>query len=78
MNQTEFKEKIHAKIDSINDEDILSAVHEILENGMPFPAALRSNEFLLQSIERGLKDIEEGRVVTLEEANEEIEKWLNK
>lgn len=78
MNQTEFKEKIHAKIDSINDEDILSAVYEILENGMPLPTGLRSNEFLLQSIERGLKDIEEGRVVTLEEANEEIDKWLNK
>ncbi|RJQ30972.1 MAG: hypothetical protein C4589_02190 [Peptococcaceae bacterium] len=34
--------------------------------------------YILQKIERGLKDIEEGRVYTQEEVEEQMAKWLGK
>ena len=34
--------------------------------------------YVLQKIERGLKDIEEGRVYTQEEVEKKMSKWLEK
>ena len=34
--------------------------------------------YVLQKIERGLKDVEEGRVYTQEEVEEQMAKWLGK
>jgi len=34
--------------------------------------------YVLQKIERGLKDVEEGRVYTQEEVEEKMSKWLEK
>ena len=34
--------------------------------------------YVLQKIERGLKDVEEGRVYTQEEVKERMAKWLGK
>lgn len=34
--------------------------------------------YVLQKIERGLKDVEEGRVYTQEEAEKKMSKWLEK
>ena len=78
MNKAEFKEKIHSKIDSIDDDDFLIAINDILENGIPLPDDILSNESFLQSIERGLEDVKDGRVITLEQSNNEIDEWLSR
>jgi len=77
MSTLDFKEMIHARIDSIDDNEFLSKVYDILENGIPLPNDILTNKSLLNSIERGLDDIKNGRVITLDQSNKEIDQWLN-
>jgi hypothetical protein len=77
MSTIDFKEMIHARIDSIDDKEFLSTIYDILDNGSPLPSDILTNKSFLNSIERGLDDIKNGRVVTLEQSNKEIDEWLN-
>ncbi|MBK7763241.1 MAG: hypothetical protein IPI46_07690 [Bacteroidetes bacterium] len=77
MSTIDFKEKIHSRIDSIDDQEFLSTIYDILENRLPLPKDLLSNESFLQSIEKGMDDVKNGRVISLEQSNKEIDEWLN-
>jgi predicted transcriptional regulator len=54
-------------------------VREILE-GLPEDASLEEIQYHIyvrQKIDRGLKDLDEGRTVTQEEAERRMAKWLD-
>ena len=54
-------------------------VREILE-GLPEDASLEEIQYQIyvrQKIDRGLKDLDEGRTVTQEEAERRMAKWLD-
>ena len=56
------KEKIKTTIDSLPDNFTIEDIIEEL--------------IILDKIEQGLKDVEEGRVYTTEEAKKRLDKWL--
>jgi predicted transcriptional regulator len=78
MTQTEIKQEIHSRLDSMNDDSILEIVYDILANGVPISNEILTNSILNQKIDRGLDDIKHGRLISDEQANKEIEEWLNK
>ena len=78
MSATELKNRLHASIDSIDDDELLNSVYDILENGKKFPDGLLSNKLFLDKLEIGMEDIKNGRIVTLEESNSKIDEWLKK
>ena len=60
-----------------------SAKEEVIEilKGLPDDSTLEEIQYHLyvrQKIERGIKDIEKGRVLTQEEMERRMEKWLEK
>lgn len=62
---------------------MLSAKQEVnsLLNRLPEDCSLEDIQYhlyVLQKIERGLKDVEEGRVYTQEEVEKKMSKWLEK
>jgi len=55
-------------------------VHEILDR-LPDDATLEQIEYQIyvrRMVERGLKDVEEGRVVSSEEAERRMDEWIRK
>ena len=56
------KEKIHYTIDSLPDNLTIDQVIDQM--------------ILLDKIEQGIKDVDEGRVYTSEEVKEKLNKWL--
>jgi predicted transcriptional regulator len=44
----------------------------------PVPMTEEEDEATLAAIDQGIKDADEGRVVSLDEARQRIQKWLSK
>ena len=74
----EMKQELIDKINSTKDENILEEVYRILEIGSEEVDRVVLTDEQRSSIDQGIKDIEEGKYLTNEEANSEIEKWLKK
>jgi len=51
---------------------------EELKLDHPVPLTDEENEATLAAIDQGIKDADEGRVVSLEEARRRIQEWLSK
>lgn len=78
MLSKEMKQELIDKIKSIKDENILEEVYRILEIGSKeVDMIILSNE-QKNSIDEGLKDIEEGNYLSNDDANNEIEEWLKR
>ena len=74
----EMKQELIDKINSTKDENILEEVYRILEIGSEEVDMIVLTDEQKESIDQGIKDIEEGKYLNNEEANSEIEKWLKK
>lgn len=74
----EMKQELIDKIISTKDENILEEVYRILEIGSEEVDMIVLTDEQKKSIDQGIKDIEDGKYLTNEEANSEIEKWLKK
>ena len=78
MFTNQMKQELIDKIISITDENILEEVYRIIEvGGKDIDRVVLSNQ-QKESIDKGIKDIEEGNYLSNEEANQEIEEWLKK
>lgn len=78
MTTTEFKKEIYSRIESTMNDEVLSVVYDILQNGLPISEDILNNDSLQKSIDRGLEDKKYGRIINNEDANKEINEWLNK
>ena len=78
MFTNQMKQELTDKIISITDENILEEVYRIIEvGGKDIDRVVLSNQ-QKESIDKGIKDIEEGNYLSNEEANQDIEEWLKK
>jgi len=78
MSRTELIEKLIGKIQLTNDESILEEVYRVLEVETTLAETYVLSPLEKREIELGRKDIREGRFLTNEEVNKEIDEWLNK
>ncbi len=77
MTKSEIKQVIHSQLDTTEDDTLLEVVYDILQNGLPIPQSLLSNESFNASIDRGLSELKSGKLMNNEDANREIDEWLN-
>jgi predicted transcriptional regulator len=78
MSTTELRDKLISKIQLTNDESILEEVYRVLELETTLSETYVLSPLEKKEIELGRKDIREGRFLTNEEVNKEIDEWLNK
>lgn len=78
MLTNEMKQELIDKIKSTKDGNILEEVYRILEVGTQEVEMIVLSNEQKGSIDKGIKDIEEGNYLSNEEANREIEGWLKK
>ena len=74
----EMKKQLIDKIQSTEDANILEEVYRILEVSTQEVDMIVLSDDQKTKIDRGIKDIEEGRYLTHDEANREINEWLKK
>lgn len=74
----EMKKQLIDKIQSKEDANILEEVYRILEVSTQEVDMIVLSDDQKAKINCGIKDIEEGRYLTHEEANREIKEWLKK
>ncbi|RVU01726.1 hypothetical protein EOD41_07130 [Mucilaginibacter limnophilus] len=73
MTITELKQRIHEKVDSSTDVELLEKINMLVsqkEDVFQIP------EHVLQGIRQGMEDIKNGDFLTLEELEKRYEKWL--
>ena len=73
-----MKQQLIDKINSTKDENILEEVYRILEIETEEVDKIVLTDEQKESIDKGIKDIEEGNYLSNEEANIEIDRWLKK
>jgi hypothetical protein len=83
MNKTELKSRLHKIIDSIEDDEMLKAVHTILCSKSAFECRSSSGDPLTKEdmdemIFASESDIEAKRLTNQRELKEEIKSWRRK
>ena len=78
MSSKEMKKKLIDKIQSTDDDKILEEVYRILEVSTQEVEIIMLSDHQKNQIEKGLRDVEEERLLTNDEANIEIDEWLKK
>jgi len=80
MENITLKKKLHSLIDKIEDNSVLEQLNEIfteaLNNRKVSWASLNESE--KESIERGLKQLENGEGIDFEEVNKRFDEWLRR
>lgn len=71
MSSSELKSNLHELIDGINDDSILKAVYEILNNRNQESDISEAEK---NAIEEGLRSIKEGRTISHETVMSELRK----
>ena len=74
MNIQNLKEELINSINNIQDIEYLKGLNQLVKDKDEVYILSEEQE---AAINEGLKDIEEGRYVTDEELNKEVNKWLN-
>lgn len=78
MKTAELRKKIIDELSSIEDEEILHEIYRMVKVESDMQPIHQLTEAEKKAIDAGMKDIEEGRVLTSEEAKAQIKKWLKK
>lgn len=78
MSESDLKLQIISKITSISDIEILEEINKLvdLESELDTVYVLSQEQKL--AIEKGLKDVAEGRVYSTEDAEKMLREWLDK
>lgn len=75
MSKSELKEILKARIDALEDESLIQRILEMVaEEG---PVYILSKEQIAR-IEKARQEVAEGKVISNEEAQKEIDEWLKK
>lgn len=72
---SDLKNRLHQKIDLIDDENLLQEALQLFELEIEASNILLP-ENVIHKINKGMQDILEGRVKSHDQANLEIDKWL--
>ncbi len=72
MSTTELKYSLHSLIDKINDSKTLNAIHTLLSKNIE----TQNDSEKVESIKRGLSQINKGQTVSHKEVKKVYQKWL--
>ena len=78
MSVIELRKRIIEKLSSIEDEVILREIYDIIKIESGIDLVYRLTEEEKKAIDAGLKDIQDGKIVSSEKANGLIKGWLKK
>ena len=78
MTAAELKLQIINKISTISDALVLEEIYRLVNIETEMDSIYRLSEVEKKAIALGLKDIEEGRVYTSEQADDKVKEWLKK
>lgn len=73
MKLSEEKIDIIQKVIELDDDAKLDQIHELLSEEQELNELTQSEK---QSIERGLKDLDEGRKISYSEFKERLQQWI--
>lgn len=76
MTTAELKSMLHEKIDKIEDDEYLEQLMRSVDNELN--PEFKLEQWELDIIEESEKQIEEGLLISKEEADKKIEEWLKK
>ena len=78
MISSELKKQLIQKIQTTTDINVLEEMYRILYIGTKDIETIVLSASQKNRIDQGLHDVEEGRYLTPDHANREIEEWLKK
>ena len=78
MTAIELRKKIMEHVNSIDNEEVLKEIFNIIRIESGMEPVYKLTEAERKGVEEGLRDIHEGRVYSSEEADNLIRKWLKK
>ena len=78
MSTLELKQKIIQRIEAIEDDSLLAEIYRTLEISQADSDAFVLTPAMRSALDGGLEDVKNGRVVSNDEANKEIDEWLSK
>jgi len=78
MSVIELRKKIMERVSSIENEEILKEIYDIIGAEADLEPIYKLTDEEKNAIEIGLKDLRDGRVVSSTKANELIQAWLKK
>ncbi len=74
MSKKEFqKEQLHFRIEAIEDEKLLQKILDMVNEEAP---VYKVSDAQRVAIQRGLDDVKAGRVISNEQAEKELDEWL--
>lgn len=77
MSTQNIKSLLHESIENINDKDFLLAVKQILDRKYVTSDQPKLSAEQIQRIEESKTQIQQGNFFTAEQADEQVDKWLN-
>lgn len=78
MTSIELKNKIILKVRQVNDEEVLNEIYKLLDDSLDDSEIMMLSDNHKNAIEVAKEQIEKGEYLTNEQANKEMDKWLNK
>ena len=78
MSAIELRKRIIEKLSSIEDEIILKEIYDIIKIESEIDSVYKLTADEKSAIDVGLKDIQDGNIVSSEKANAMIKEWLKK
>ena len=78
MSASELKSKIISKISAIEDVEILQEIFRLIDLESGINSVYRLSDDERKAVESGLRDINEGKVVSSQVADSMIKEWLKK
>ena len=78
MPTSELRNRLIEKIQSTNDEGLLEEAYRLLEAGFDDIEIYKINDAQTSAINEARTQIMNGQFLTEEQANNEIDEWLNK
>ncbi|HWA05496.1 MAG TPA: hypothetical protein VG961_03035 [Ignavibacteria bacterium] len=77
MTTNQIKKLLISKIDDTNDDELLRAVYKIMDHNSTHGTVFNLSNEHRTEIDAGIKELEKGEMVSDEELQREIDKWLN-
>lgn len=78
MSTADLKKRIISEINDLDNEDLLLEVYQLLETEHAAAALYPLSEEQLSAIKKSQDQIKKGQFLTEEDANKEINEWLEK
>ena len=78
MEIKELKNKVLKKLTGVKDKNLLEEVYRLLETGNDETDLYILNEDQLKSVTEAKEEVKKGEVLSDEEADKDIEKWVNR